>query len=68
MKIETKYDINDNVRIIELGVKAVVKSISITNCGIEYEVSYFNSGIKRECNVLEVDLESFNNETIGIKE
>ena len=47
--IEIKYEIGSKVRIIELEVIGIVKSIWITQQGIEYQVRYFD---KAEANTI----------------
>jgi hypothetical protein len=44
MKINTKFSIKDQVRIIELDWPAWVIGIFITSQGTEYKVRYFNNG------------------------
>ena len=44
MKIETKFDLDDRVEILELKRSGIIKSIWITVHGVEYKVRYFDSG------------------------
>lgn len=42
------FDITDKVRITQLNVDGVVKSIWITERGVQYEVRYFDEGSAKQ--------------------
>lgn len=56
MKIETKYDLKNIVEITELKRPGVIKSIWLTDQGIEYQVRYFDSGEARTVYFFEDEL------------
>ena len=57
MKIETKFDIHDRVRIAELERTGRVISLWIIPKGIEYQVRYFDNGEARTVYFFEDELE-----------
>ena len=42
--IEVEFNLGDKVRVVDLGVKGVVKGICVSTRGIEYVVRYLSSG------------------------
>ena len=46
--IENKFNLQDKVKIIELGIEGVIVGIWVGNTGIEYKVRYIWQGIAYE--------------------
>ncbi len=43
MKINTKFDIHQPVKIIELGRKGRIRCISVDSDGLQYKIRYFDN-------------------------
>lgn len=57
MHINTKFNINNRVKITELNLYGRIKDIWITRAGVEYNVSYFYSGVLQSAYVIEDELQ-----------
>ena len=57
MTIETRFEIGDRVRVIELGKAGTIKGMVVTARGIEYVVRYAAPGEFQEVSFFEDELE-----------
>ena len=57
MKITTKFNIDDNVKLKELNRHGRIMSIFITRSGVEYQVRYFDNAELRSVYFLDSEME-----------
>ena len=59
MKLNTKFDINQTVKLIPLNCSCRIISICIALSGFEYKVQYFLDGKQEQSYVIESELQEY---------